>query len=95
MSCIETELRLFSNVMSMWPILGIIALICLVISFYLKNTAIWRGLQIGAIISTITAIIMQHDAINAAISKKIVVVCVLAGSLFELRKRLRQHKLQQ
>ena len=75
--------------MTVWPELGILAIICLAISFWLKRSYIWTGLIVGVVISTITAIIYQHDAINAAVSKKIVVVCVLAGSLYELISRLR------
>lgn len=78
--------------MTIWVILGFLAILCLVISVNVKRTGIWNGLIVGVLISVLVAIIMKHDAINAPVSRKIVVVCVVGNALFRLIKFLVDRK---
>jgi len=77
-----------------WNIFGIISVICLVISIFLDKSAIWGSFILGTsaciVIAVITYFINSH--VNWSLVKDILIVFVLAGSMFELISKLTNSK---
>jgi len=73
-----------------WTILGIIAILCLLISFFIGKNAIWGGLTLGIIVGLMVGIIswIIGSGFNWTLLRKILIVAVLAGALFEIVGRL-------
>lgn len=80
--------------LDIWTVLGIAAIICLVISFFIGKNAIWGGLTIGIIIGLIVGIInwIAGNGFNLELVKKILTVAILAGVFFEFLGRLSKKK---
>jgi len=80
--------------LDIWTILGIAAIICLIISFFIGKNAIWGGLTMGIIVGLIVAIIywIAGNGFNWELLKKILTVAILAGAFFEVVERLSKKK---
>ena len=78
----------------MWDILGIIALIGLIASFFIGKNAIWGALSIAVIVCVVIAVInlISGNHLNWELYKKIAITLVLIGSIFELLGRLAKKK---
>jgi hypothetical protein len=76
--------------LGIWDILGIVAIICLLISFAIGRNAIWGGLTIGILVCIVIAIIalISNGSVNWSIIKDMLIVFVLLGALFETIGRL-------
>jgi len=71
--------------MNIWDFLGIIAIVCLVISFGIGKNAIWGALTIAAIVGIVIALIRGFEW---EFYKKVLIVGTLTGALFEIPYRL-------
>lgn len=71
--------------MDIWNILGAISIICLVI-FYKGPNAVWGGITIGVVVGLVAGLVyfVATDKYNWIIVKKIVIVAVLLGAIFEI-----------
>ena len=80
--------------LDIWTVLGIVAIISLIISFFIGKNAIWGGLTLGIIVALIVGIInwIAGNSFNWEILKKILIVAVLAGVFFEVLGRLSKKK---
>jgi hypothetical protein len=78
------------NPTHVWNILGIVAIVCLVISFSIGRNAIWGAFTIGIIVCAIIALIafFSTGAVNWLVLKDMLTVFVLLGALFEIIGRL-------
>jgi hypothetical protein len=78
-----------------WNILGTIAIIALVLSFFIGKNAIWGGLTLGAIIGVIVTLISFFigDGFNRTLVKEIAIVSVLLGAVFEIIGRLSKKRV--
>jgi hypothetical protein len=74
--------------MDLWNILGIIAIICLLASFSIGKNAIWGTLTVGAILGLIVCLIIGF---KWELYKKILIVSVFVGVVFEVVGRLANH----
>lgn len=71
--------------MNIWDILGIVAVVCLVISFGIGKNAIWGALTIAAIVGIVITLIRGFEW---EFYKKVLIVGTLTGALFEIPYRL-------
>ncbi len=80
--------------LNLWNALGIIAIICLVASFFIGKNAIWGGLTLGIVISVVALIVnlIIGNGFKSTLYKDILTVSVLAGALFEFIGRLSKPK---
>lgn len=69
--------------LSLWNILGTVAIIAFVSSFFMGKNAIWGTATLGLIVA-----LMAGFFFNWLIFKKILIISVLVGILFELIGRL-------
>lgn len=76
--------------LTLWNILGIIAIICLLASFAIGKNSIWGTLTLGIIISVIVFIVnlIIGNDFNWELYKIILSSAILIGALFEIVGRL-------
>ncbi|MEP7375172.1 MAG: hypothetical protein ABI675_17365 [Chitinophagaceae bacterium] len=70
-----------------WDILGIIAIVCLILSsFSIGRKAIWGGLTIGVIAGLIIGVIslIVGNGFNWWLVKNVIIVAILVGAFFEI-----------
>lgn len=72
--------------LEIWNVLGILAVICLVVSFSIGKNAIWGALTMGIFLAIIVGIInlIMGNGFNWLLLKKILTIAVLAGVFFEI-----------
>ena len=75
--------------LSIWNFLGLLAMLSLMISFTIGRNAIWGGLFVGLITSSLLAILslVTGNGINLTLLKKWMVVMILFSTLFEIINR--------
>ncbi len=80
--------------LDIWTIFGILAIICLVVSFVIGKNAIWGGLTLGIVLALIIGIInlIMGNGFNWQLLKKVLIITVLAGAIFETIGRLSKKK---
>ena len=74
-----------------WNISGALAVLALLVSFFIKGrNAIWGGLTLGIICTIVIYLIdfFTNEKMNWILAKKISIVLVLAGTFFEIAARL-------
>lgn len=78
----------------MWDILGIIAILTLIVSFFIGKNAIWGALTLAILICVVTIIVnlIQGLILNWSLYRKIGTVVILIGALFELVGRFAKRK---
>ena len=76
--------------LEIWTLLGILAVICLLISFAIGKNSIWGTFTLGIAICIIVAVVnlITGNGFNFPLLKKIIVVSVLIGGLFEFAGRI-------
>lgn len=75
----------------MWNILGFIALILLISSFFRGPNSIWGGLTLGAIVGAITTTFF-HSGFDMSIILKGGIVGVLIGAIADVLPRIVSNK---
>lgn len=70
--------------LTIWDLLGIMSIICLLVSFSIGKNAIWGGLTLGALISLIILLIDFFGIGKAQWTFKPMIIGTLAGTFFEL-----------
>lgn len=80
--------------LDIWTALGILALVCLIVSFVIGKNAIWGGLTMGIIVALIVGLInlIMGNGFKWVLLKKILIIAVLAGGFFEVVGRLSKKK---
>jgi hypothetical protein len=80
--------------LDIWTALGILALVCLIVSFVIGKNAIWGGLTMGIIVALIVGVInlIMGNGFKWVLLKKILIIAVLAGGFFEVVGRLSKKK---
>jgi hypothetical protein len=80
--------------MGIWNILGIVAILVLLASFTMGKNAIWGTLTLGVVICIIWAIVnaISGNSLNWLLFKKIAIVSILIGALFQLPVLLKKKK---
>ena len=71
--------------MNIWDILGIVAIVCLFVSFGIGKNAIWGALTIAAVVGLIASIFRGFEW---EFYKKVLIIGTLVGTLFEIPYRL-------
>lgn len=71
--------------MNIWDILGIAAIVCLIISFKIGRNAIWGAFTLAIIVGLVISIFRGFEW---SFYKKVLIIGVLTGALFELLYRL-------
>jgi hypothetical protein len=73
-----------------WNMLGLIAILLLIVSFFIGKNSIWGGLTMGIILCVIFGIIalIVNGSINWGILKDILITVILLGRVFEIVGRL-------
>lgn len=71
--------------MNIWDILGIVAILCLLISFGIGKNAIWGALTLAVIVGLAICIFRGFEWL---FYKKVLIIGVLAGAFFEFAYRL-------
>ncbi len=73
-----------------WNILGLIAILLLIVSFFIGKNSIWSGLTMGIILCVIFGIIalIVNGSINWGILKDILITVILLSRVFEIVGRL-------
>lgn len=76
--------------LAIWSTLGIIAIIILIITFFIGKNSVWGTLTFGIVIALIVGIIniIRGTGFGWELSKKILIISILAGAFFEVLGRL-------
>jgi len=76
---------------NIWEILGILAIICLLISFSIGKKAIWGALTLGILVCIaigFASLFKGTQFFNWILFRKIAIISTLAGAFLELLGRL-------
>ncbi len=76
--------------LNIWDVLGIVAILSLIVSFGIGKNAIWGGISLGIVICLVLLVInlISGNGLNWLLYKKVLIICTLAGALFEVIGRL-------
>ena len=77
---------------TLWSVLAIIAVIALIVSFFMGKNAIWGTLTFGFIIAIIVGFIFKDNGYNWLLFKKVLIVSILLGVFFEILGRVSSSK---
>lgn len=72
--------------MNIWDILGIVAIVCLVLSFGMGKNSVWGGMTLAIIVGLISGLFVGFEW---GLFKKILTIGVLFGAVVELLFRMR------
>jgi hypothetical protein len=69
-------------------VLAIVAIVSLIISFFIGKNAIWGTFTLGIVVAVIVLFIFKNNGFNWLLFKQVLIISVLVGAFFELIGRL-------